>query len=173
MSKKVVLVIASNGYQPIEYLQPKNQLEAAGFTVITASDKPGGAITADGSTSATVDITVDKLDMSHYDALFFIGGSGALDCLDNSDSYKIITQAKKLGKWYGAICISTRILAKAHALEGVQATGWDNDNALETLLKGHKAIYVKEPVVVDQKVITAVGPHAAKDWGREIVNQLQ
>lgn len=169
--KIVVLIVASTGYQSIEYLEPKKMLQAAGIKVITASDKPGGAVSADKSTT-NVDLTVAQIKVADYDGIFFVGGPGAMQYLDNAASYKIINEAKKLGKWYGAICISPRILAKAHALEGVQATGWNEDNALEPLLKGHGAIYLKQPVVVDKKVITADGPAAADAWAKAIINQL-
>ena len=41
MNASVVIIIASDGYQPIEYATPKKILEQAGFMVTVASDKPG------------------------------------------------------------------------------------------------------------------------------------
>lgn len=171
VGKKVVLIIASTGYQPLEYEIPKKILTANGITVITASDKKGGAVASNRSTT-TVDITIDTLNVTDYDGIFFIGGPGALPCLDNSHSYHIISQAMKLGIPYGAICISPRILAKAHALVGKKATGWDEDNALQTILEGHGAHYERKDMVTDGLVVTAKNPAAAELFADGIMRVL-
>ena len=170
--KKVVFVVASNGYQPIEYTVPKKILEQYGINVITASDKPGGAIASDKSTTP-VDITIDELKPEDYDGIFFIGGPGAMEHLDNSISYAIANRAKNLDIPYGAICVSTRILAKGKALEGVRVTGWDEDNALETILRGNGAEYAKgHDIVTSGLVVTATGPKAAEQFAEGIMRVL-
>ena len=169
--KKVVFIIASDGYQPIEYNIPKEILKSNGIRIFTASDRPGGAVASDTSTTP-VDITIDKIDVQDYDGIFFIGGPGAMKCLDNSISYHIAAQAKKHKIPYGAICISTRILAKAKALQGKKATGWDDDNALETILKGNGAEYVKKDIVTDGIVVTATGPKTAELFAEGILRVL-
>lgn len=164
----IILVVANQGYQPIEYSTPKQLCEAAGIKVITASNKAGIATAKDGSTT-TVDITVDKINIENYDGIFFIGGPGAMENLDNETSYKVIRKAANLSKLFGAICISTRILAKAGVLEGKRVTGWDGDNELAGILKKYNAIYIKEKVVVDNNIITATDPSAAKEFGEKII----
>ncbi len=109
--KRIALIIASEGFQPIEYNVPKEILRKEGAMITTVSDKPGGAIAKD-KTTANVDITLDQLKPEDYNGIFFIGGPGALEHLDNATSYNIISQAKKHNIPYGAICIATRILAK-------------------------------------------------------------
>lgn len=169
--KKVVFIIASDGYQAIEYGVPKSILEQQGIKVITASDKPGGAVAHDKSTTP-VDITVDELNVPDYDGIFFIGGPGAMEYLDNSTSYHIASQAKKHNIPYGAICVSPRILAKAHMLEGKKATGWNGDNALETIFKGNGVIFVDHDIVTDGLVVTAVGPKSADKFAEGIIRVL-
>lgn len=170
-SGKVLLIIAHDGYQPTEYAEPKKILEDAGFTVITASDKPGKATDKDGG-SAHVDLTLDQVNPEDYDGIFFIGGPGALEHLDNEHSYKIIKTASEKHLPLGAICIATRILAKANALTRKRATGWDGDNELKELYETYDVKYLPEPVVVEENIITAVGPTAAKTFGQEIVALL-
>jgi protease I len=165
--KKIVLVVASNGYHPIEYGVPKEHLRSRGAHVITASDKPGSALAKDKS-STPVDITLDQINVSDYDGIFFIGGPGAMECLDHAKSYHLISQAKKHKIPYGAICISVRILAKAYGLEGLKATGWNDDNALETILQSFGATYVEHPIVTDGLVVTATGPESAAAFGEGI-----
>lgn len=172
--KKIVLIIASIGYQPREYGIPKKMLTEAGVKVITASDKKGGAVASDKSTT-TVDITLEELKdtVDKYDGIFFIGGPGALAALDNSLSYHIATVAKKHKIPYGAICISPRILAKAGALEGKKATGWDEDNALTAIFAGFGVEYHKNAdIMTDGLVVTARGPASAEKFAEGIMRVL-
>jgi protease I len=171
---KVILVVAHTGFQQVEYSVPKQLLEEHGVIVITASDEDGGALAKDEKTIAHVDITLDKITMKDYQGIFFIGGPGAMDHLDNPKSQFLISEAKRLKIPYGAICISVRILAKAWALKGIRATGWDEDKALRGILEGFGAIYdSSKDVVIDDIVVTAVGPSVAKKFGQAILQVLR
>ncbi len=172
-TKKILLVIAHEGYQPIEYGKPKQILEDAGFQVITASDQPGVATATDYSTT-TVDIVLDEVNVDDYAGIIFIGGSGCLEHLDNEISYRIIRKAVEDYKLLGAICVAPRILAKAGALNEKNATGWDSDGLLLGIYEQYNVSYLPEVnVVTDDVTITATGPKAAKDFGEEIVNLLR
>jgi len=172
MAKQVLLVIAYQEYQPIEYGIPKKSLEDAGIMVVTASDKLGTALATDDH-KVLVDVELSSTQADRYDGIFFIGGSGALEHLDNQTSYKLIQDAYKLNKLFGAICISPRILAHAGVLRNRKATGWDEDNQLTAIFNKYQVTYVKEPVVVDGNIITAVGPKAAFEFGQAIIAGLK
>jgi len=166
--KKILLVIASQGFQHIEYRTPKQLLEEAGFIVVTASDKAGVAIGKDGS-EQPVDVVLSNVDPKNYDGVYFIGGPGALEHLDNQESNRILNEVMLLQKPYGAICISSRILAKANVLIGKKATGWNGDGALANIFSNNNVEYVAAPVVVDGTVATAEGPAAAEEWAKAII----
>lgn len=169
----VVLVIASNGFQQVEYNDTKKVIEDAGFTVITASNKLQTAIAKDGS-ETNVDITLDKVVVSDYAGVFFIGGPGAMEHLDNSTSYKIAQETFAQNKPIGAICIATRILAASGILHDKYATGWNGDDKLAPLFAEYNVHYLpEEKVVVDGNVITATDPSVAHDFGEHIVEMLQ
>lgn len=170
-SGKVLLVIAHDGYQTKEYNEPKQILTDAGFEVITASDKPGTASDNEGKTTE-IDITLDDVKVNEYDGIFFIGGPGSLEHLDNEKSYKIIKEASKKHLPLGGICAATRILAKAYALTRKRATGWDGDNELKAIYETYDVKYTPEPVVVEENIITATGPEAAKTFATEIISLL-
>ncbi len=166
---KILLIVAHEGYQPIEYNEPKKILEDGGFTVITASDKSGTATDSEGG-KTHVNLTLSQVKVTDYDGIFFIGGPGALEHLDTKESYRIIKDASQKYLPLGAICISTRILAKANALTRKRATGWNGDNELEKFYASYEVIYLPEPVVVTENIITATGPAAAKTFGQEIIS---
>jgi putative intracellular protease/amidase len=169
----VLLVVASEGFQHIEYGVTKQILQDAGFTVMTASDKSGIATAKNGSTTH-VDITLDHIMVNNYAGIFFIGGPGALECLDNNTSYKILQEAFYQHKPLGAICIATRILAKSGVLRDKYATGWNEDGLLDALYAEYRVVYLpEEKVVVESNTITATDPSAAEQFGKKIVELLQ
>jgi len=171
MISKVMLVIASNDFHPVEYSVPKRILEHSGITVITASDKTGEAVAKD-KTTTDVDIALENVSADDFDAIFFIGGPGSLEHLDNQTSYKLIKQAAEAKKPFGAICAAVRILAHAGVLKGKKVTGWNGDSGLGPILKESHAIYTPKNVVVDNNIVTAVGPDAAQEFGAKILGVL-
>jgi len=193
MNKKVLLVIASRDFQIIEYETPKAILEKAGIGVVTVSDgespngAPLGAVASNGK-KVKIDLVIGDPSLtlpyegrenflSEYGGLFIVGGEGALEHLDNEASYQLLKKwsdfAKATpGRPYGAICISTRILAHAGVLQGKKATGWNGDDKLPDILSSVGAEFVDQPVVVDGNVVTGNGPEAAGEWGEAITKIL-
>jgi len=170
--KPILLVVAHEGFQPLEYSVPKNILSAADFEVKTASDLEGVAISAINQTAVKVDLALKNVVVSDYEGIFFIGGPRALEFLDNETSYWVIRETAKTSRVWGAICISPRILVAAGVLSGKKVTGWDGDGELADILKKADAIYVPSPVVIDGNLITANGPAAAEEFGQAIVKLL-
>ncbi|MCL4361356.1 DJ-1/PfpI family protein [Candidatus Dependentiae bacterium] len=170
--KVIILIVASQGYQPMEYGIPKKVFEQSGVKVITASNKSGQAIAKDGS-KTNVDITIDKINPKNYDGIFLIGGPGALDNLDNELVYSKMKEAAAANKVFGAICISPRILASAGLLKNKKATGWDDDGELAQVFKKYGVIKTNQDVVVDGNIITATGPRAAEQFAQAILNALK
>ncbi len=171
-NKKVVFVVASEGFQPVEYSVPKKLLEQAGITVETASNKIVPAIAKDGSTT-NIDHLIKDIPLDAVDGVFIVGGPGAIEYLDNEHTYKIIKDAVEKNKKIGAICVSPRILANAGVLSGKQATGWDGDNELTGIFKEHDVHYkTGKDVVRDEDILTATGPDAAREYGEQIISMF-
>ncbi len=179
--KKILLVVAHEGYQPVEYGHTREALEAAGYQVNVASDKEGTATAGTGSThphaqmyaQATVDVTINHVNAHDYDGIFLIGGKGALEHLDNEATYKMMSAAAQSCKAFGAICIAPRILAHADLLAGAKATGWDDDEKLAGIFAEHDVEYRNESVVSHGNIVTAQGPAAAAAFGEAIVAILK
>ena len=175
MGKKVALVISHEGYQPIEYCKTREELENAQIKVVTISDKINTKIDCFGELEAeTVSMTVKNFlndDLKGFVGVFLIGGGGALDCLDNEDTYRLMRKVKDAGLYYGAICISPRILYHAGLIDGKKITGWNGDDKL--LEECPNAHIIDEDIVIDGKLITGRGPHASQAFGRAIVAVVQ
>jgi protease I len=171
--RKVVLVIAYKNFQDREYTATKKVLEEAGVEVKTASNEKRMAEGAIGLKIA-VDLLVGEVKPADFDAVVFIGGSGALEELDNEISYNLARATIKQNKILAAICISPVILAKAGVLKNKKATVWWDDFNKEpiSILKENGAEFIDKKVVVDGKIITANGPAAAAEFGRAILKIL-
>lgn len=169
--KKVLLIIAHTGFQPVEYGGTKKALSAGGLEVVTGSNVPGPAISKTGE-EQMIEVTLNEVKTENYDGIFFIGGPGALDNLNNDESYRIIHEIVESEKPWGAICIAPRILAEAGVLDGKKVTGWNGDGELPEILEEAGAMYVPEHVVMDRNLITADGPESAEEFGKAILSKL-
>jgi protease I len=167
--KKVAMIIASENFRDEEYFIPKQILEDRGVEIITASNKTGVAKSVSGK-EVGVDSLVSNVNPDDFDAVVFIGGPGALENLDNEDSYKLAQSTINQGKILGAICVSPAILAKSGVLKDKEVTVWSSslDKSAIKILEQNGAKYINKAVVVDGKIITANGPSAAKEFGEKI-----
>lgn len=170
--KKVVFVIASEGYQPVEYAIPKKLLEQAGIMVLTASNNLGTAVAKDGSTTQ-VDYVINDIPLQDIAGIFIVGGPGAMEHLNTQELHCILKEAHNKNKKIGAICIAPRILAEAGILENKQATGWNADNQLQSIFKKYGVNYKPHEVVRDTNIVTATGPDAAREYGEQIISMLE
>lgn len=172
MNKNVVIIIANEGYQPLEYSIPKKILTNAGYIVTTASDLPALAVASDKSTTK-VDMVINGIVADDYAAIMIAGGQGALDHLDNEATYTLLKKADKKKLIISAICVSTRILARAGILKGKRATGWDKDGELAGIFKKAGVVYEQQGVVVDGRYLTAVDPSVAEAFANQLVLMLE
>lgn len=170
-NKPVVFIVASADYQPIEYQIPKHLIEQAGYAVLTASDKTG-TITAHDGSHAQADLLLEHVNPENFQAVVFIGGPGVLEHLDNKISYDLLKKAEEKKLIIGSICLSTRILAKSGILKDTCATGWNGDKELDSLYAEYKVRYKPNDVVVDENIVTAVGPAAAREFAENIISLL-
>ena len=173
-SKKIAVIIAYKNFRDEEYDVPHKLLEELGADVRTFSDELGTAYGIDGMEVA-VDSKLNDLDVNEFDAIVFIGGPGALEHLDNSESYQIVKNAIKQNKVLAAICVAPVILAKAGILQGKKATVWTSitNKYAQRTLEQNGAIYQDADVVQDGNIITANGPAAAEKFTNKIVDFLK
>ncbi|PIP23709.1 MAG: DJ-1 family protein [Candidatus Nealsonbacteria bacterium CG_4_10_14_0_2_um_filter_38_17] len=172
-NKSIVIIVAFRDFRDEEYFVPKEILEQVGADIKTASNQKGTAIGADGG-EVNVDFLVSEIKPENFDAIVFIGGPGALEYLDNEDSYKLAKETVANGKVLSAICIAPAILAKAGVLQGKNATVWSSamDKSAVKILKDNGAIYQNAVVVTDGKIVTGNGPQAAEEFAEALIRTL-
>lgn len=164
----ILFVVAPTNFQHYEYFIPKKILEQAGHQIETASL----------TTIATCDqdmkietILLPQVEIAKYAAIVFVGGEGSHPTLtSNKWAQFLAAEAVKRGLLVAGICHGALILAKAGLLEDKEATTWPE---AEQELEEDGALYVNFPVVAEGNIITAQGPEAANDFGKEIARKLQ
>jgi len=165
---KVLIIIAFNRFQDKEYTPPKEVFTKAGIAVTTASTQLGLATGKFGE-KEKVDITLDQVKVSNYDAILFIGGPGSFDLYDNPICHQIARETIKQGKILAAICAAPGILANAGVLKGKKATMFEDTG----ILKQNGATYTGKEVEIDGQIITATGPDTARAWAEAIIKALK
>ena len=168
---KILMVIAPENFQDEEYFQPKEVFEDAGFSVTTASVR-AGKIKGSRGGLATADLGIQMVDPVDYEAVVLVGGTGARVYFEDEKVHALLKQFVQEEKLTSAICISPNTLANAGLLEGKQATVWKDDEVIANLLS-RGARYTGLNVTIDGKIVTANGPHAAKEFAHEIVELLK
>lgn len=166
--KKVLFVVAPQNFRDEEFLEPKKILEENGVVVEVASKGVGEVVGMFGA-KALVDKDLSKVMLDDYEAIIFIGGSGASVYFNDPIALNLAKAGFEEGKVIGAICIAPSILANAGILSGKKATAFSSE---AENLKAKGAQYTGEAVSIDGKIITARGPEAASEFGKKLAEAL-
>jgi protease I len=166
--KKAVMIVAQENFRDEELLQPKEILERNGIEVKIASTT---LKEIKGMLGARLrpDILLSDIDHRKFDAVIFIGGTGASQYWDDPLAHELARLALDNNKVVAAICIAPVTLARAGLLKGKRATVWNSE---AKQLQALGANYTARPVEKDANIITAAGPFAAKEFAEEISRAL-
>jgi len=167
-AKKAVLIVASSNFRDEELFKTRHELDKAGVETVVASSQTGTIKGMLGG-KAEAEILVNDVNVNDYDAIIFIGGSGAREYFDNQDALNIAQQAVEKGKIVAAICIAPAILANAGVLDGIKATSFSTERLK---LKKGGADFTGADVEQDGLIITGSGPEAAAKFGKTIAETL-
>ena len=164
------MIIAPQNFRDEELIHTREELERAGGKVTVASMTTDSAKGMFGAI-AQPDITLEQINVDNFDAIVFVGGSGSEIYFDNPKAQNIAKEAHSKNKLLTAICIAPSILANANLLQGKRATVWAGDKYIN-ILRSKGANYTGESVTQDNRIITANGPEAARQFGRAIVENI-
>lgn len=167
--KKVLMVIAADGFQDEEFGQPYNLLTRLGATVKIASSRKTKARGVFGRQAAP-DFLLSECKADDYDGIVFIGGPGAAEYFNSAAAHTLAREAAAKQKVLGAICIAPVTLANAGVLKGKKATVFPSE---QDQLTGQGALVSRQNVAVDGKLVTASGPQAAKEFAEVLAKMLQ
>ncbi|MEW6103021.1 MAG: DJ-1/PfpI family protein [bacterium] len=168
VKKSVCMIVASSDFRDEEFTEPKRIFETSGIKVVVASSKLSPSKGYFGAV-AKPEILVENINVDEFDAIVFIGGSGASEYFNNPKALKVAKDSYMKNKVLSAICLAPSILANAGVLKGKKATAFSSEK--NNLIK-NGAIWTGANVEIDGKIVTADGPNSAHLFGRTILNLL-
>ncbi len=170
---KRVLILATDGFEQSELMDPKAALEAAGFETVVASSKLGqikGWKDKNWGDSVTVDATIASVSEGDFDALLLPGGQMNPDILRmDEDAISLVEDFNDAGKPIAAICHGPWLLAEADILEGRTVTSWPS---IRTDLVNAGADVVDQEVAVDGNLITSRKPDDIPAFSKALIDAL-
>lgn len=150
-----ILIIATDGFEDSELLDPRQTLIDRGAKVTLASLEPA-EIKGDNGKTIKPDCTIEDVDTKEFDALLLPGGTKNPDKLRTEE--QVVYTVKKFvdaGKPVAAICHGPWLLAEADVLRGRTVTSWPS---IRTDLRNAGAEVVDREVVKDGNLVTSRKP---------------
>jgi protease I len=170
---KCIAIIATDGFEQAELLEPKRALEEAGAKTHVLSlkrDAIRGWNHTEWGETVTVDKTVDAAEIHEYDLLLLPGGVQNPDKLRmNEDAVRFVREFFQSGKPVAAICHAPWLLIEADVVRGKRVTSWPS---LKTDLRNAGAFWLDQKVVLDGNLITSRKPDDIPEFNRVIHEQL-
>lgn len=170
---KKVAILTENGFEQSELLSPKEALEAAGATVHVISPQREKVKAWDEDNwgkEVAVDLPLDKAQPEEYDALVIPGGVMNPDFLRINPACVAFAQHfLEQGKPVAAICHGPWLLVETGMISGRKMTSY---HSIKTDLKNAGAIWVNEPVVADNGLITSRNPGDLDAFNQKIIEEI-
>ncbi|WP_407351889.1 type 1 glutamine amidotransferase domain-containing protein [Luteimonas sp. R10] len=170
---KRIAVLATNGFEQSELMEPRAKLKEAGFTVEVIAPQAGeirGWKEKDWGDAVPVDRELSQVRAEDYDALVLPGGVINPDNLRREpEAVDFVRAFDRAGKPLAAICHGPWMLAEAGAAKGREVTSWPS---LRTDLENAGARWKDAEVVTDGHLITSRNPGDIPAFTRAVIEAL-
>ena len=170
---KKVAILATNGFEQAELLDPREALDEAGATTEVISpeeDEIRAWDEEDWGEFVEVNVLLADADPDDYDALVLPGG------VQNPDKLRMLPEAVEFvkaffeaGKPVAAICHGPQLLIEAEVVRGRTMTSYPS---LKTDLKNAGANWVDKEVVVDNGLVTSRKPADIPAFNRKLIEEI-
>jgi protease I len=168
-----VAIVATDGFEQSELVEPKAALERAGATTAVIAPKSGsikGWKHKQWGDDVRVDLTVDEASPEDFDALMLPGG------VMNPDRLRLVPEAVKFVRAFfdaekpvAAICHAPIMLIEANVLRGRHVTSWPS---LATDIRNAGGEWSDEEVVVDRGLVTSRKPDDIPAFNRRMIEEI-
>jgi deglycase len=173
-SKKVAFLVAGEGIEKAELVEPWAAMEQADLEPVLISPQEGKVQMfehLDKAETQPVDLVVSEAKVEDFDALVLPGGVANPDQLrTDEDAVQFVREFVESGKPVAAICHAPWTLVEADVLRGRRLTSWPS---LQTDIRNAGGEWVDEQVVVDGNLITSRKPDDIPAFNSAVLEALQ
>jgi protease I len=156
ISDAKILIIATNGFEDSELMEPRRRLLDLGAEVTLASLDTEEIEGDKGKARITPDLAVDDVRAGEFDALLLPGGTKNPDHLRTNETVvALVRDFAESGKPVAAICHGPWLLVEADVVRGRTVTGWPS---VRTDLRNAGADVVDREAVTDGNIVTSRKP---------------
>jgi protease I len=170
---KKIAILATDGFEQAELVDPRKALDDAGATTVVISPKNGeirGWDMKDWGQSVKVDLALGDANPNDYDALVLPGGVMNPDHLRmDPAAVNFVRQFVSTGKTVAAICHGPWTLLEAGALKGKTVTSWPS---LKTDIKSAGGNWIDQAVVTDGQFIFSRKPDDIPAFNMAIIESV-
>jgi protease I len=171
---KRILIVATNGFEQSELLEPKKALEEAGYECVVAGPETGqirGWNHGEWGEKVDVDCGLDEVAESDFAALVLPGGQMNPDILRMEDkAVSLVRDFDRAGKPIAAICHGPWLLIEAGVVKDRTVTGWPS---IRTDLRNAGANVVDKEVASDGNLITSRNPDDLPAFNDALIAALE
>jgi protease I len=173
LTGKRIAVLATDGVEESELVAPLEALEDAGAEAHVLSPK-SGTIQAyqhdEKGDDIPVDHTLDEVKADDYDGLVLPGGVINPDRLRlKPEAINFVRHFVRSGKPIAAICHGPWTLIDADGVRGRKMTSWPS---LKADLSNAGAVWVDQPVVVDNGLVTSRRPDDLQEFCAKMIEEF-
>ena len=170
LEDRIVAILATDGFEQSELLEPKRALEQAGARTMVISLKKGrikGWSMKEWGQEVSVDLEIAGADADHFDALLLPGGVMNPDRLRQEPKAVAFVEAfARQQKPIAAICHGPWMLVEAGVVKGRTVTSWPS---LKTDIINAGGKWIDKEVVEDGLLITSRKPADLPAFNRKLI----
>lgn len=170
---KRVAILATNGFEQSELLEPRKALDQARVKTEVVSLEPGqikGWSGQNWGQSVPVDVVIDQADANNYDGLLLPGGVINPDKLRmNPKAVQFVRSFFDAGKPIFAICHGPWTLVEADVVRGRTITSWPS---LQTDIRNAGGNWVDQEVATDNGIVTSRKPDDIPAFNKKMLEEL-
>ena len=168
MSK--IATVIDEGFEDSEFQKPFEAMKEAGHELYNIGLEKGSKIKGKNQEVLTsIDYDFSEAHVSDFDALFIPGGYSPDHLRAHDEPVRFVKEFVLSGKPVFSICHGPQLMITADVLRGRKITGW---KSIIQDIKNAGAMFMDEPVVEDQNIISSRSPEDIPAFNERILRKL-